>query len=78
MVRPHPQGVERRLLHGVLGRGEVLAPADQTGEHARREGPDDVFDVARSPLGALGQLITSRTSIHSYSGVPPGPGSDDT
>jgi hypothetical protein len=34
--------------------------------------------VVRAPAGAHGQSITSRMSIHSYSGSPPCPGSDET
>ena len=78
MLRPHAERLDDRVLHRILGRGEVLSTPDQTGQHLRCQGPDDRVDVARSPLGAHGQAITSRTSIHSYIGSPPGPGSDET
>ena len=78
VLGPDPQRLDDRLLHGILGSRELLPAAQQAGEHVRCERPDELVEPVRSPLGAPSQDITSRTSIHSYSGSPPGPGSDDT
>ncbi len=64
---------------------EVLAPPDQAREHPRDEGaqralvqPSRRFvDHARSASEGAPDM-TSRMSIHSYSGSPPGPGSEET
>ena len=85
MLGPHPHRLQQRLLHRVLGGVEVLAPADQAREHARDE------NAKRALVQPSGRLVdhagsvvrgasdmTSRTSIHSYSGPPPGPGSEET
>jgi hypothetical protein len=37
VLGPHPQRLQQRLLERVLGGVEVLAPADEVGEHARDE-----------------------------------------
>ena len=85
MLGPPPQRLHQRLLERVLGGVEVLPPPDQTREHARDEGAQRALvQAARGLLGHAGSVVggasdmTSRTSIHSYSGVPPGPGSEET
>ncbi len=84
MLGPHPQRVDERLLQGVLGGVEVLAPADQGREHPGDEGAQRALvHPSRRLLGHAGSAsagapdMTSRTSIHSYSGSPPGPGSEE-
>ena len=77
MLGPDPESFNQRVLHRILRRDEVLPAPNQFGQHLRRQGPDELVKVARSLLGT-GQAITSRTSIHSYSGSPPGPGSEET
>ena len=82
---PHPQRLEQRLLQRVLGGIEVLAPPDQAREHPRDEGAQRALvqpsrrlvDHVRSASEGTSDM-TSRTSIHSYSGSPPGPGSEET
>ena len=61
----HAQGLDHRVLHGILGGGELLAAPEQPGQHPRCEGPDELVDVVRSRRGAHDQAITTRTSIHS-------------
>ena len=85
MLGPHPQRLEQRLLQRVLGGVEVLAAPDQAREDPRDEGAQRALVQLRGRLvGHAGQSsagapdMTSRTSIHSYSGSPPGPGSDET
>ena len=81
---PHPQRLHQRLLQRVLGGIEVLAPPDQAREHPRDEGAQRA--LVQPPGRSAGQPgqpsegasdMTSRMSIHSYSGVPPGPGSEE-
>jgi hypothetical protein len=38
--RPDADRLDERVLHGVLGRREVGPAADEDGEHARREAPE--------------------------------------
>ncbi len=40
VVRPDPERLDQSVLHGVLGRREVCSAADENGEHARREAPE--------------------------------------
>ena len=65
MLGPDAKGLDHRVLHGILSRGEILSTPEQSGQHLRYQGPDELVDVVRSPLGAHDQAITSRTSIHS-------------
>jgi hypothetical protein len=81
VLGPHPQRLQQRLLQRVLSGIEVLAPPDQAREHPRDEGAQRALvqrwrRAGHSAAGASD--MTSRTSIHSYNGCPPGPGSDDT
>jgi hypothetical protein len=85
VLRPHPQRLEQRLLQGVLGGVEVLAPPDQAREHPRDEGAQRALVQPPRRLGGHAASgvrgrshMTARTSIHSYSGSPPGPGSEET
>ena len=85
VLGPHPQRLQQRLLQRVLGGIEVLAPPDQAREHPRDEGAQRALvqpsrrlvDHAASVVRGRSHM-TSRTSIHSYSGSPPGPGSEET
>ena len=83
VLGPDAQGLDQRLLQRVLGGVEVLAPPHQARQDARDEGAQRALvqrlcrrRAAHSAAGAPD--MTSRTSIHSYSGSPPGPGSDET
>ena len=85
MLGPHPQRLQQRLLQRVLGGVEVLAPPDQAREHPRDEDAQRALvQPSRGSSITPGQSsegapdMTSRTSIHSYSGSPPGPGSEET
>src|ERR687893_1895268 len=84
VLGPHPQRLQQRLLQRVLGGIEVLAPPDQARKHPGDEGAERalvqrsrplVDHAGQSPEGASD--MTSRTSIHSYIGSPPGPGSEE-
>jgi hypothetical protein len=93
MLWPHPKRLHQRLLQRVLGSVEVLAPPDEAREHPRNEVPPQpvqrglgwgLIPPSRRLVDHTGQSsagasdMTSRTSIHSYSGAPPGPGSEET
>ena len=84
VLGPDPQRFHQRLLQRVLGSVEVFAAADQTREHPRDEGAQRALvqpSVGRRHADQTpdaGADMTSRTSIHSYSGSPPGPGSEET
>ena len=69
VLGPHPQRLQQRLLERVLGGVEVLAPPDHPREHPRDEGTQRAL---------VDHHMISRTSIHSYIGVPPGPGWEET
>ena len=85
VLGPHPQRLQQRLLQRVLGGIEVLAPPHQAREHPRDEGAQHALvqpsfhlvDHAGSVVRGRSHM-TSRTSIHSYIGSPPGPGSEET
>jgi len=69
---------DQRVLHRVLGGGEILVPSCEGAEHLRRQLAQQVPD---GPIGGLGghtslgiSLMTWRTSIGMFSGAPPGPG----
>ena len=73
------------LLQRVLGGIEVLAPPDEAREHPRDEGAQHALvQPAGRVVGHGSQSsegvpdMISRTSIHSYRGAPPGPGSEET
>ena len=85
VLGPHPQRLQQRLLQRVLGGIEVLAAPDQTREHPRDESAQRALvQRSRRLVGHAASVVsgrshmTSRTSIHSYSGSPPGPGSEET
>ena len=77
MLGPDPESFNQSVLNRILRGGEVLPAPNQPGQHLGRQGPDELIKITRSPF-ETGQAITSRTSIHSYSGLPPGPGSEET
>jgi hypothetical protein len=85
VLGPYPQRLQQRLLERVLGGVEVLAPTDQAREHSRDERAQRALvqplrrlvDHARQSSGDEPDM-TSRTSIHSYIGSPPWPGSEET
>ena len=54
--------LKQRVLHGVLGRREVVPATDEDTEHLRCQDADDVL-VHSAVAGVL--LIIGRTSIHS-------------
>ena len=85
-IGPDPHRLEKRLLQRILRGVEILAPPDQAREHPRDEGAERALvhperrlvahDEWQSSAGAPDMI--SRTSSHSYSGSPPGPGSEET
>ncbi len=80
-------GGNQRLLHGVLGVGEVAVTADERTEDLRRKLAQQVLEArarghssavtARGHSSGSGALSTSRTSIGCRIGTPPGPGAAD-
>ena len=85
VLGPHPQRLQQRLLQRVLGGVEVLAASDQARQHPRDERAQRALvQPSRRLVDHAGQSsegashMTSRTSIHSYIGSPPGPGSEET
>ena len=84
VLGPHAKRFDEGLLQRVLGGVEVLAATDQPGEDLGDEGaqralvqaPDRLVDHAASVVRGRSHMI-SRTSIHSHSGSPPGPGSEE-
>ena len=67
--------LDQRLLHGVLGRREVVPAPDEDTEHLRREVAQDLPRSLRAPGTSS---MTGRTSSHSWIGLPPLPGAFDT
>ena len=73
-------------MQRVLGGIEVLASPDQAREHPWDEGAQRALvqplrrlvDHGGSSRSEGAPDMISRTSIHSYSGSPPGPGSEET
>ena len=86
LARPLRRRRDERLLDRVLAGGEIaVAPHDDT-QHLRRDlaqqTPDHRDDVAvrrrgHQAMSGGGTLITCRTSIAKFSGLPPGPGAAD-
>jgi hypothetical protein len=63
---------DERLLHGLLGRREVLRAADHRAEHLGRQVAQQVLYGHPTSLG--GPLMICRTSIHRCSiSLPSGP-----
>ena len=50
VVRPHPHGLDQRLLDGVLGRREVGSAADEDPDHGGGEGPQQGGIHTRSTM----------------------------
>ena len=86
LARPLRRGRDERLLHRVLARREVAVAAHDDAQHLRRElaqqaldlGDDvDVRGGGHQTMSGAGALITCRTSIAMFSGLPPRPGAAD-
>ena len=82
VARPLRGRGDQRLLHRVLGGGEIAEAADDRAEHLRRELAQQLLGAeiqrgARHRYSSGGPLITCRTSIGMFSGAPPGPGAAD-
>ena len=79
--RPLQRRREQRLLHRVLGGGEVAEAPDHRAENLRRELAQQVLAGGVQGRGRHtstgGALITSRTSIGMFIGTPPLPGAAD-
>jgi hypothetical protein len=76
--RPLGRRRQQRLLHRVLGSGEVTVAAHQRGQHVRRQLAQEGDRRRRRCHGSTGgALITSRTSMARFSGAPPRPGASD-
>jgi hypothetical protein len=75
---PLQGGGEERFLHGVFGCREIAEAPDDSAQNLRRQLAQQILagGIQRSGGHAStgGALITSRTSIGMFSGVPPGPG----
>src|SRR6185312_3750250 len=79
VLRPDAQRVQQGFLQRVLGGVEVLAAAHQAREDPGDEGPQlALVHPVHRLVGHAAQPMISRTSIHSYSGSPPGPGPPET
>lgn len=77
--RPGAKGLDQRVLHGILCRREIGAPADQGTDHARDQDaqPGRVQRVHQSVIVG-GAAMIGRTSSHSWIGRPPAPGAADS
>jgi hypothetical protein len=74
---PRAERPDQRLLHGVLGRREVCAAADEDAQDLRNELPQpNVVDNHSVTVG--GAVRNGRTSSHSWIGWPPAPGAADS
>ena len=74
----------QRLLYRVLASTEVAVAAEQRAQDLRRQIAQQVLgagvqprDHASGVQSVGGPLITCRTSIAMFSGLPPGPGAAD-
>ncbi len=76
-VRPLLRCSGERLLHRVLGTGEVAVPASDGAEGLRSERAQQTLDVRRGHTSGSGAPSTCRTSICCCSATPPGPGEAD-
>ena len=78
LARPLQRGGEQRLLHRVFRGGEVAEAPDHGAEHLRRQLAQQVLagEVAGAAVTRrrAAPLITWRTSIGMFIGLPPGPG----
>ncbi len=81
VLRPSQRRGDQRFLHRIFGSGEVAAKTPQDGaEHLRRERAQQGLDHLRLMYqrnSGGGPLITSRTSIAMFSGLPPAAGAAD-
>ena len=66
--------LQQPVLHGILGRREVVPATDEDAEHLRCQDADDV--LVHSAVAGV-SLISGRTSIHSQIGCPSLPGADE-
>src|SRR5689334_2745031 len=80
-LRPLHAGGDERFLHRVFGGGEVLEAADRRAENLRRELAQQILggriQSGNRHTSTGGALITSRTSIGMFNGLPPAPGAAD-
>ena len=86
LARPLRRGRDERLLNRVLAGGEIAVTPHDDAQHLRRDLAQQALDrrddvaVRRRGHQAMsggGALITCRTSIAMFSGLPPGPGAAD-
>src|SRR5262249_38393402 len=72
---PRGGGGEQRLLHGVLGVGEVAVAPDDRAEGARRQGAQRIRGgPPAGPISGSGALLTARSSMGWRTGAPFAPG----
>ena len=81
-LRPLNGGRHQCLLNRVLSGGEVAETADDRAENLRRQLAQQMLSVGVQrrrghSSSSGGPLITCRTSIGMFIGVPPGPGAAD-
>lgn len=77
ILRPHPQGFDERVLHGILGRCEIRSAADEDADHGGDErAQQSLVHVYSVTVG--GSDMNGRTSSHSWIGFPPAPGAADS
>ncbi len=72
------ESAHQRRLHGILGRREICAASDEDADHVGDGAAERRRIHPRHPASAGGALITSRSSSHSPSGVPPAQGAADS
>ncbi|CAM5360631.1 hypothetical protein SVIOM342S_09131 [Streptomyces violaceorubidus] len=77
--RPGADRLDQRVLDRVLGRREVGSAADEGGQHAGREAPDQGLVHRRDHSVTVGCApMNGRSSSHSWIGFPPAPGAADS
>ena len=81
LCRPLHRGRNQRFLYGVLASTEVAVAAQQSAQNLRREIAQQILgavvqprDHASGVQSVGGPLITCRTSMARFNGLPPGPG----
>ena len=80
LVGPCLDGPDQRLLHGVLGGGEVGPAVDEGRQDAGDQAPQRglIHRVGgHYSLTVVAALRNGRTSSHSWIGLPPAPGAAD-
>lgn len=81
LARPLSSGCKQRLLDSVFGSAEIAKTPSHPAEHLRRQFAQKMLDLrcqaGRQTNSSGGPLITCRTSIGIFNGLPPAPGAAD-